>query len=132
MKSVMEKIFGMKVRSAAVAVIDGLKDTEDSEIIFFEVPTGASPGKVFNNLTTASDPPNARNGGACEYGCSITTPDGVVYNSLQTNSDVAGWRKDIELGAARHGLALGKVKRRTFIVDGGRRYPLSRCRVEFL
>lgn len=131
MKRHIARILGARVQSTAEIGIAGLKDTKNTEIVFFEVPIGSSPRQVFKRLTTAVKTPTARDGGAAEYGCAITTPDAVVYHSLQTHMDVDGWKKDIEFGAAQNDLCLGKVKRQSFIVDGCRRYPLSECLVEF-
>lgn len=131
MKSIMEKILGKKVQSTANLGLKGLKDTNRTEVIFFEVPDTKSPKDMFTILTNASNPPNARYGGASEYGCSIKTPNGVIYHALTTLGDTKGWRRDIEFGAAQHGLLLAKVKRRTFVVGVRLTYPLTDCRVEF-
>jgi hypothetical protein len=69
--------------------------------------------------------------GASEYGCSIKAPNGLLYHALITHGDVAGWRKDIEFGAARFGLSLAKVRARKFVVEVNQQYEISECAVEF-
>ncbi|MDW3117556.1 hypothetical protein [uncultured Roseovarius sp.] len=127
----MEKILGAKVQSTAELGIDGLYDRHGSEIIFFEVPEAESPRKVFRKLTNATDPPNAKSGGASEYGCSIETPNGFVYHALTIRGDVGGWRKDIELGAAQFGFSLAKIKKNKFEVDGNQEFEICNCTVKF-
>lgn len=131
MKTIMEKILGGKIQSTAEIGINGLQGTNDSEVIFFEVPDAEQPAVVFRRLTNATDPPNAQNGGASEYGCSIRTPENGSYHALIIHGDLDGWRKDIELGARQLDLSLAKVCGDTLVLDGDHKRPIADCDVEF-
>ncbi|MCD9146638.1 hypothetical protein [Pseudophaeobacter flagellatus] len=127
----MEKILGAKIQSIAELGIDGLKDKHGNEAIFFAVPEAESPRKVFRKLISATDPPNAKSGGASEYGCSIKTPNGLIYHALTTHGDIEGWRKDIEFGAAQFGFSLAKIQGNKFVVDEKQEIEIYDCSIEF-
>ena len=57
MKSNIEKTLGTKVQSTAETGIAGLKDTKNTEIVFFEVVTGSSSRLLFG-LCRAADQPH--------------------------------------------------------------------------
>ncbi len=127
----MEKLLGVKIQSTSDLGITGLQDRDGIAIVFFEVPEAESSRKTFLKLTNATDPPNAKNGGVAEYGCSIEAPSGFVYHALTIRGDVGGWRKDIELGAAQLGLSLARIIDNKFVVCGDQEFQISNCAVKF-
>jgi len=131
MKSIMEKILGGNIHSTAEIGIDGLEGKNGNKVIFFEVRPAETSSKAFFKLTNASDPPYACNGGASEYGCSIETPNGIIYHALKIHGDVDGWKKDVEFGAEQLGFSLAAVRDNKFIVDGNQEYELNDCAVDF-
>ncbi|MFO6465402.1 hypothetical protein ACK8OR_13485 [Jannaschia sp. KMU-145] len=131
MNRLMEWLRRLSGRAPLDPRLRRMTDTPRNEYIFFEVPPGETPNSAFTKLTTASDPIHASDGGASEHGCSVETPDGVVYHCLVTNRDVDGWRTDIAAGARHHGWSLAKIEGRRFALDDGRTYPLADCRIAF-
>ena len=107
--------------------LPGYEKIEGIETLYIQI----SQSDDFERITTKVQPPLAKRGGVAEDGCNIFTPKEEKMCAIVYHSDIEGWRKQIELGAAQLGLLTGKIVGENIELSDGRTYSLSACEVEF-
>jgi hypothetical protein len=127
----LEQILGGKIEQKGQRAIPGLILRDGVEVIYFSLPPKSNVHKQFRNITNYTNPPFAKSGGVSESGCSIQSPDGILFHAISYHGDLAGWRKDIEAGAQTFNSVLANVDGDDLIVADGRVFDIGKCRVEF-
>ncbi len=87
-------------------------------------------GRQFDRLSVNAEPRKAKSGGMSTQGCRLWLPDGTLFHPIGYRVDYDGWRADIETAAQRLGLFVARIEGDRIIVDDGRSFPLSECRLE--
>jgi len=122
----MEKILGGSI-SDYEGIPPGAIPVKGVECVYF-YDNGKRPWhKQFDAITTYSKPHHAQNGGANAGGYNLTLPDGSIFYAVQYHGDLAGWRQDIEEGAAALNITLAKIDDDKFVVADGRVFSLFDC-----
>jgi hypothetical protein len=101
------------------------------EFIYLADDGNRDPESWFE-LVTESEPRNrAKSGGALLENCRIKLPDGQLFYALSYKGDLPGWRSVFLESGKRLKLPIAFVDKDEIIVDDGRRFKLSECRIEF-
>ena len=129
--SKLEKALGGRLETHEERRVPGLDDDESVSTIYFGVPSGKSAKMLFRKITNYTNPPFAQSGGATEAGCIISTSSNLVFHALEVHGDLAGWRADIEAGAAAENIQLASVQNGQLFVRGGQSFVLEDCLVTF-
>jgi hypothetical protein len=136
-KEEMERILGGSIGHNRI--IPGSVPVDGVEHIYF-CDDGCSSKRVspfnamtrqFRALTRYANPNHAQYGGVNGGACSLTLPDGSLFHAIGYHGDIAGWRQNIEEGAAGLKVALGRVVGDKFVVSDGRVFALSDCIPKF-
>jgi hypothetical protein len=125
--SQMEKILGVPIGHQGI--IPGTVPIDGTEIVYF--CDGSAKGKRFHDLTSHSKPLHAQRGGVTGRGCHLTLPDGSIFHAAGYRGDLAGWRQDIEEGAAAQKILLARIEADKLVISDGRKFALSECTAEF-
>lgn len=86
--------------------------------------------RQFDRLSANAAPRHAKHGGMGTQGCRLWLPDGSLFHPIGYRGDYDGWRADIETAAQRLGLFVARIEGDRIIVDDGRSFSLSECRLE--
>ena len=112
-------------------IIPGTIPVEGGETVYF-CDDGRTLLEQFNALASSyRNPCHAQYGSMFELGCSLTLPDGSTFHAIQYHGDIAGWRQDIEEGAAEQKIALARIDGETLVISDGRVFELSACTAKF-
>jgi hypothetical protein len=125
--SELEKIHGAPIGHRGI--IPGTVPVEGVETAYF--CDGSVGGERFHELTLHSKPLHAQRGGVSGGGCHLTLPDGSIFHAIEYHDDIAGWRRDIEEGAAAQKITLAKIEGDKFVISDGRVFELSACTAKF-
>ena len=124
-KEELERIHGGPI--GFDGTIPGAVLVDGKEVVYF-CNDGQRPwSKQFDAITTYSNPPHVQNGGANAGGWNLTLPDGSIFYAITYHGDLAGWRQDIEEGAAGLNITLARIDGDKFVVSDGRVFALSDC-----
>lgn len=129
--SKLEQALGGKLETHEERRVPGLDDDESFSTIYFAVPNGESAKTLFRKVTNYTNPPFAQSGGVSEAGCIISTSSNLVFHALEVHGDLAGWRADIEAGAAAANILLANVQNDQLLVQDGQRFALEDCQITF-
>jgi hypothetical protein len=125
--SELEKIHGARIGHQGI--IPGTVPVEGVEHVYF--CDGSAKGERFHDLTSDSKHLHAQRGSMYKEGCRLTLPDGSIFHAVGYFADIAGWRQDIEEGAAAQKIALARIEADKLIISDGREFALSECTAEF-
>jgi len=129
MSSEMERILGGPIGHDKT--IPGSVSIDGKEFVYY-CDDGRNPvRKQFSALTQYTNPPHAQRGGVTSQGCSLVLPDGSIFHAIAYHGDLAGWRQDIEEGAAGLKVALAKIDADKIVLSDGREFELSACTAKF-
>jgi hypothetical protein len=123
----LEKLHGGPIGHQGI--ISGTVPVEGVETVYFCDDGRNSVWEQFDAL--APNTCHAQHGGMYTDGCHLTLPDGSIFHSVQYHGDIAGWRQDIEEGAAEQKIALARIEAGKLIVSDGRVFELSACTAKF-
>lgn len=126
----LERAIGGKLQRKGEQVIPGLTPSEDIWTVYYCAPEGKSARKLFNQITTFTDPPFAQFGGVFEAGCKVTVPTGQCFIAIQAHGDIPGWQADVRAGANATGVDLAEIESGHLVV-GETRVSLDNCQIEF-
>ena len=127
--SELEKIHGGSV--GFDGTVPGTVPVDGVEIVYFCDDGRSSKRKQFDALTTHTNHCHTQRGGANTRGCALTLPDGSIFHAIGYHGDIAGWRQDIEEGAAGLKIALARIDGDKLIISDGRVIALSDCTAKF-
>ncbi|WP_072619137.1 MULTISPECIES: hypothetical protein [Pandoraea] len=127
----LEKALGGRLESRDERTIPGVVEVKGVEVVYFSDNGVGNFKSQFRRLVNLVNPPNAKFGGVNERGCSISLPDGQVFHAIGYHGDVEGWRRDIEIGAARFGLLLARFIDGSLAVSDGRIFSLEELGIKF-
>jgi len=125
----MERILGVPI--GLDKTIPGTVSVAGIEFVYFCDDGCSLVDEQFDALTQFATPPHAQCGGATLDGCSLTLPDGSVFHAIGYHGDLAGWRQDIEEGAAGLITALARIDAGKIVASDGRVFKLSECIPKF-
>jgi hypothetical protein len=123
----IEDIVGRIEREPATP---GTRPGQAEKVRYVSFDRSQNPAELFHDVVRRVKPVLAKNGGVNQDRFIVTLPDGTPFYALKYHGDVAGWRAQIEQGAADLGFLTAKIESDTFVVSDGRSYPLSECTVE--
>jgi len=83
---------------------------------------------LFKKLVDAIEPPIPKNGGAMSENFKLWLPSGELFHAVSYKGDIEGWRKQIEQGAIKLGLLIGKISGNEIIISDSRIYKISTCK----
>jgi hypothetical protein len=125
----MEQILGGRI--GYDGTIPGTKAVSGMEFVYLGHNEKRFPREQFEDLMQHLNPPYPKSGGASNYGCQLTLPDGTVFHAVEYHGDLEGWRKQIELGVQRAGLPLARIVEGRLVISDGRAVPLGQCEATF-
>jgi hypothetical protein len=129
MPSEMEKILGVPIGHKGI--IPGTVSMEGVEVVYF-CDDGRTILEQFEALASSyRNPRHAQRGGMNGRGCHLTLPDGSIFHAIGYHGDIAGWRQDIEEGAAAQKITLARIDGDKFAISDGRVFELSSCTAQF-
>ena len=128
----IESMLGGKFERADERVLPGLDDDEDTSTLYFHVSKEKSAAHIFDKITGYTDPPAAKFGGVIdEPGCSLETPNGMVFHALRIHGDLEGWYSDISAGASAENVLLASIEGRRLVINNEQSFDLDECLVAF-
>ena len=130
-KTHMEKVLGQHLAQPGELEIPGLRKFAQSDVLYFLLVSDEQPRALFEKILNFAHPPNAKSGGAVEGRCIITTPKEDRFYAVIFRGDLAGWKKDIELGASSIGSELATIEDSRLVTREGCVFDLAECEVEF-
>ncbi|MCQ8279219.1 hypothetical protein NFI95_12265 [Acetobacteraceae bacterium KSS8] len=126
------RIYGGFIERADNRTIPGTVDVEGVRVVYLRDDKTAPTADQFRKVSRKVDPSLLTHGGASEYGCLITTPDGKTFFCWGYHGDLEGWEKQITQGAQALGVTLATIEGDVFKRNDGVEVPLAECRVEFV
>jgi hypothetical protein len=126
MPSEMEKLLGSKISPHK-----DIKNGKADNIIFISYKEKENPGNIFDDVVWNIDPPLAKNGGATLSGISIELPNLDHYFSISVTGDIENWIEQVTKGCSNLGRKAAKVIGSNLVVNDGRQYPLSDCKIVY-
>ena len=112
--------------------IPGTRPVEGRAYLYVSCPTVDEDIRaLFTKVARKISPPIAKDGAAMNEDCKVILPTGECYFAMSIKGDIAGWRAQIEQGAAALNLRLASVVEDKLVLDDGREVPLSKCQVRF-
>lgn len=101
---------------------------DDGNDFFVSLNGRSKKQGLFDKVTSVVE--IAKSGGAISENCKIWLPTNELFHGLSYKGDIQGWRMEIEQGAERLGLLIGKIVENNIELSDGRSYALSECKVE--
>lgn len=129
-RPIMEKVLGSKIGRDETR-IPGAVPNPPMEYRYYSGAAEGPPQDRFIEMASARGTNYATKGSAFIEGCRVFLPDGSAFYGLSYWNDIEGWRKNVEEGAKALGLKLAWIEGEEFVVEDGRRFPISDCRYEF-
>jgi len=123
----MEKVLGVPIGHKGI--IPGTVPVDGVENAYF--CDRSTKGERFHEITLHSKPLHAQRGSVYERGCHLTLPDGSIFHAIEYFGDIAGWRRDIEEGAAEQKITLARIDGDKLVISDGRVFELSACTAKF-
>lgn len=111
-------------------VLPGTRPGESDKVRYVEFKKPERPADSFDAVVGQISPPLVNRGGVVLENWVITVPEGPSFYPVAYHSDLAGWTRQIEEGAAELGRLTAKIEADALLIADGRSYPIAQCAIE--
>lgn len=86
---------------------------------------------LFKKIIRYASPPIPKHGGYIIEECSITLPNGDIFEAVSYRGDMEGFRRQIQQGANAFHENVARIDKDSIVLDDMRSFHLTDCRIEF-
>lgn len=112
-------------------IVPGTRLVEGREFCYVSNRNQEKFDMLFKKIIRYISPPIPKNGGIIIEECSITLPNGDIFEAISYKGDIEGWRLQIEQGAKALNEKVARIDKDSIVLDDMRSFHLTDCRINF-
>lgn len=112
-------------------IVPGTRLVEGREFCYVSNRNQEKFDMLFKKIIRYISPPIPKHGGFIIEECSISLPNGVIFEAISYRGDLEGWRLQIEQGAKAFHEKVAWIDKDSIVLDDMQSFYLTDCRIDF-